>query len=64
MIEHGAEDMTFKEISDFVVDIATIESFTLHQDLKGANVFIVSVEAEGDVAKLVDGTQECETLVL
>ena len=56
--------MIFKEFCDFVVDVATVESFTLHQDLEGANVFVVSVEAEDNVAKLVDGTQERETLVL
>ena len=56
--------MIFEEFGDFVVDVATVKSFTLHQDLKGANVFAVSVEAEGDVAKLVDGTQERETLIL
>ena len=64
MIEHGVKDVIFEEFGDFVVDVATVESFALHQDLKGANVFTISVEAEGDVAKLVDGTQERETFIL
>ena len=64
LIEHGVKDVIFEEFGDFVVDVATIKSFALHQDLEGANVFAVSIKAEGDVAKLVDGTQERETFIL
>jgi ribosome-binding factor A len=64
LVEHRAKNVVFKEFRDFVVDVMAIEGFTLHQDLKGANVFIVAIEAEGDVAQLVDGTQEGETLIL
>ena len=56
--------MIFKEFSDFIVDIITIKCFTLHQDLEGANVFIVAIETEDNVAQFVDGTQEGETLIL
>ena len=64
MIEHSANYMIFKEFSDFVVDVTTIKRFALHQDLEGADIFVVPIETEGNIAQLVDGTQEGETLIL
>ena len=64
MIEHSANYMIFKKFSDFVVDVITIKCFALHQDLEGADIFVVAIETEGNIAQLVDGTQEGETLIL
>lgn len=56
--------MIFKEFSDFVIDVITIKCFALHQDLEGADIFVVAIETEGNIAQFIDGTQEGETLIL